>query len=591
MTSSTETTVSRSSVRLAGAKLKPATVEMLTSTEVELSSGATGWCRLEFRVIGGVEPSETFDIGKALEVSTDNTKIFSGEIVAVGTEVDQSGWFIVVEAFDLAHKLGSDVQVKTYVKKSDEDVLKEIAMDCGLSPDIKGVSTTKHEHRFQHCTNQEMLEQICRLNGVEWRVGSDKKLYVDKKQAGAKITIKQGETLHRLTARYSAADHANKVTVRGWDPAAKKSIKGDDAKTNTAFRSTVGIGLPKLAGKVKSGREVTSVRTTVDSIADAKEVATGIARRMMATAFTGYGEADGDPKIMPGCTLKLEEVGKNWSGEYYITTARHVFGSQQYRTEFQFGPVEPTSLVDLFGTTRQGNADSGGPTSGMTIGIVTNNNDPDKLGRVKVMYPYLSDELESDWARVVSIGAGKERGISFIPEVDDEVLIGFEHGSIRRPFVLGGLWNGKDAVPDKANLVKSGKVVERVIVSRDGHKIRMSDGDGDDKKFVAIELADGSTSAHFSQTKIEIKNDGKPIELKNGQGSILIDKQGNITIDGAKITLKAKQDILLDGTNITTKAKAALKGEGLSVELKGTASGKFEASGMLELKGAMVKVN
>ena len=86
------------------------------------------------------------------------------------------------------------------------------------------------------------------------------------------------------------------------------------------------------------------------------------------------------------------------------------------------------------------------------IGVVTDNKDPDKLGRVKVKYPLLNDEVESGWARIAWGAAGKERGTVAIPHVNDELAIGFEHGDVRRPIILGALFNGVDK--PGADLVK-----------------------------------------------------------------------------------------------------------------------------------------
>ena len=80
-----------------------------------------------------------------------------------------------------------------------------------------------------------------------------------------------------------------------------------------------------------------------------------------------------------------------------------------------------------------------GRITGVVIGIVTNNNDPDRLGRVKVRFPWLSGSTESHWARVATPMAGNGRGLYFLPEVDDEVLVLFERGDVRFPFVIGAL--------------------------------------------------------------------------------------------------------------------------------------------------------
>ncbi|NTW02923.1 MAG: phage tail protein, partial [Oscillochloris sp.] len=122
---------------------------------------------------------------------------------------------------------------------------------------------------------------------------------------------------------------------------------------------------------------------------------------------------------------------------------------------------------------------------GVTVGVVTNNQDPDSLGRVKVKLPWLSDQDESFWARVVAPMAGKDRGLYLLPEIDDEVLVAFEHGMIEYPYVLGALWNGKDNPPETNS---NGKNNMRTLKSRSGMIIRLDDTDGSEK----IEISDAS---------------------------------------------------------------------------------------------------
>lgn len=594
-------------IKLNGNALAGGSLNLLRSIEAESTVGATGWCRLEFALVpASGDQTETlpqFHVTDTIEASfvtatdsgTVENQVFKGDIVAIGTEVDLDGQQLVIDAFDAAYKLGPDVKIRTFVNKTDQNILNDIARECGLSLQVgsEALATAAKDHCFQFGTNQEFVEQICRRNGATWKV-TEGKLDITQGSAGASVTtLTWGENLTRLSARYSSADHANEVTVRGWDPATKESIVGNDTATKTKFPSTVTATGDHT--KVPT-RTVTSVRTPVVSQAEAKIVATGIARRMVATAFSGQGEAFGNPDIVAGCKIEVDGLyDTQWAGDYWVTTARHTWSSyRQYTTEFHFGPVEPSSLVDVFGTDRSGNTSAnGGFGNGVTIGLVTNNKDPENLGRVKVKYPYLSDDLESDWVRLASHGAGKERGIMFIPEVNDEVVVAFEHGEISRPFVLGSLWNGKDPIPD-TTLIANGEVKERVIYSRLGHKIRLSDGTDPDTKFVSIELEDGTTKVHIGESKIEvIANDGKPIELKNDKGSILIDASGNITIKGEKIDLKsASGDITLDGMNVNLKSKAAVSVKaGSTAEVKASAKMDVDGGGMLNLKGGMVKVN
>jgi uncharacterized protein involved in type VI secretion and phage assembly len=81
---------------------------------------------------------------------------------------------------------------------------------------------------------------------------------------------------------------------------------------------------------------------------------------------------------------------------------------------------------------------------GVVVGIVTNNQDPEKLGRIKVRFPWLSDVNESAWARLSTPLAGKGRGFYYLPEIEDEVLVAFEFGDINRPIIIGSLWNGEN---------------------------------------------------------------------------------------------------------------------------------------------------
>jgi uncharacterized protein involved in type VI secretion and phage assembly len=105
------------------------------------------------------------------------------------------------------------------------------------------------------------------------------------------------------------------------------------------------------------------------------------------------------------------------------------------------------------------------------VGVVTDNKDPEKLGRVKVKMPILSEQDTTFWVPIVMMGAGKNRGWFFIPEVDDEVLVLFEHGDVNRPLVVGALWGGKDKPPEK----NPGANPKRVIKSRAGSKITLDD--------------------------------------------------------------------------------------------------------------------
>jgi uncharacterized protein involved in type VI secretion and phage assembly len=202
-------------------------------------------------------------------------------------------------------------------------------------------------------------------------------------------------------------------------------------------------------------------------------------------------------------------------------------------------------------------ASRAGRIYGVVIGLVTNNRDPEELGRVKLKFPWLSDVDESEWARVAAPMAGKQRGFFFLPEVDDEVLVAFEHGDPRFPYVLGAMWNGQDT-PPLTN--KDGKNDVRMIKSRSGHTVRLNDENGKE----TIEIVD-----------------------KSQNNSIVIDTSKNT------ITVMTNKDIALSAPKGTIRLDAQsveISSSGFT-KLKAGGSMNVEASETMTIKGSTVNIN
>lgn len=199
--------------------------------------------------------------------------------------------------------------------------------------------------------------------------------------------------------------------------------------------------------------------------------------------------------------------------------------------------------------------------NGVAIGIVTNNNDPDGMGRVKVKFPWLSDANESSWARVSTLMAGNDRGSFFLPEVDDEVLVAFDHGDIHFPFVIGALWNGVDKPPADNS---DGKNNIRKIKSRMGHEITFSDEDSKGK----LEIL--TKAGH--KIVLDDSGGGEKIEIndKTGGNSILIDSAQN-------------------SIAISSQTKLSIKSQTIEMEAGGTMT--IKSSGTLTIQGSLVKIN
>jgi uncharacterized protein involved in type VI secretion and phage assembly len=193
---------------------------------------------------------------------------------------------------------------------------------------------------------------------------------------------------------------------------------------------------------------------------------------------------------------------------------------------------------------------------GVVVGIVTNNQDPDGLGRVKVMFPWLSGEDESHWARIAVLMAGKDRGTYFLPEVNDEVLVAFEHGDVRFPYVLGALWNGVDKPPASNS---DGKNNLRLIKSRSGHVIKLNDEGGKE----TIEIVDKS-----AKNSIVIDTAKNSISITSEKDITFSAPKGAIKLDAGKIVIKSSADSTIEaGASMDVKSGSTMTIKGSTVNI------------------------
>ena len=202
-----------------------------------------------------------------------------------------------------------------------------------------------------------------------------------------------------------------------------------------------------------------------------------------------------------------------------------------------------------------------GLVEGVAIGLVTNNQDPEKLGRVKVKYPWQEGPRESYWARLAVMAAGKDRGTVWLPEVGDEVLLSFEKGSIEHPFVLGALFNGKDVPPEKND---DGNNDTKLIKTRSGHQVKFFDKAGEEK--------------------IEIKT-------KGGHVLLMDDKSGSAKVEIKDSSGQNKITIDTTGNSLTIESGLSLKIKSQSIDIEAGASMNIKASGTLSIQGALVRIN
>lgn len=188
------------------------------------------------------------------------------------------------------------------------------------------------------------------------------------------------------------------------------------------------------------------------------------------------------------------------------------------------------------------------PAAGVATAVVTENRDPQGLCRVQLRYPWHERPQEGYWARLAVPMAGAARGMVLIPEVGEEVLVGFERGDLRYPYVLGALWNGKERPPVTND---DGRNDKRVLVSRKKHSLSFDDGDPG-----VVELAhENGALLRLSDDDIVLRDkQGNRVKIDNSTGAVSIESSGALEIRAAAITIEASGALTLKaGATLTVR--------------------------------------
>jgi phage protein D len=523
------------------------------------------------------------DIGKKITISMvsdgerGGVKLISGaEVTALEAEFEPTGTLTVVRGLDRSHRLFRGRRTESYQNVTYSDVAKKLAQRAGLALGKVDSTTEVFAHLSQaNVSDWELLQDMAGKIGYEVAV-LDGKLDFRKPadasrgpQSGTLLSsdplqLTLGSNLLRFRSSVSSAEQVKEVKVRAWDVKGKKALIGSaPGKTRSI---TLSVEPAKLAERFGNPVHV-NVDTPYASQSEVDTAAGALAEKIAGSFAVFDGVARGNPKLKAGTAVSLGLAGEPFDGRYMLTTTRHVYDAVEgYTTWFTVSGRQERSLLGL--ASGNGSA-SRRPIEGVVPAIVTNSKDPDGLCRVKLKFPWMSDTYETDWVRTLQPWAGNGYGSVIVPEVNDEVLVAFEHGDIRRPYILGGLYNGIDKPPATGGALidGAGKVNSRTLVSRTGHRLLLSDENG--KEFVNLQTGDGKFVLTLDKTKTVIE----------------------ITSNG-KVVIKGTQDVeITSNTNMKLKAGVNLDIEaGAQLKVKG-AQVSVEATGPASVKGTPIQLN
>jgi phage protein D len=555
--------------------------------------------------------------------------LIAGEVTSIEGIFERLNFITVVRGYDKAHRLQRTRRTQTFLDMKDSDIAAQLAEGAGLTVGQIDTSATTHAHLGQ-CdqTDWDFLSQRAREIGFETGL-RDGKFYFRKASTIAgggeplAMTFRDPDGLRSFRPRLTAGNLPPEVEVRVWDPAqatvvasvaptatGSAGLTQDPAAIAATFTSAGGGAAADAGGAGEAGEGgedlgpppasdayVVSDRlaaTGAAAAAAAEEIAAALAEHIGSTFAEAEGEAAGNPAIQAGVAISVDGVPAEFAGSWLVTSARHVFdvGEGGYYTSFEVTGRQERSLLGL------ASAAAARPAlprvAGLACGVVSSIYDPDgdnnnlgSRGRVKVALPWLSPTYVSDWAPVLQFGAGKRSGAVFLPEVGDEVLVGFELGDPRRPYVLGGIVNQSTGYDLGGPAVQAtgmaAAVVRRGFVSGAGNRLVFhdelppADAEGPPSASdIVLGTKDSSLCLAIDQTAGTVTLTCKPAppdsQAPSGQLTIQCGDAGIVNI-----TTGPGGSVTIDG--------------GDTLSLKAQASISIESSGQVAIKGAQIMLN
>ncbi len=537
--------------------------------------------------------SQPFKIGTdlvvkagALEDQAPMTTVFEGQVVAIDADFGHGGISLGVRAYDAGHKLMRNRKARVFKQQTVSDAVQLVIRENGLSADVTSTDVTMDWLQQDNETDWDFIWRLARGIGYWLLIDGKTARFLPAADVVKEETVELAwpDTIASFHPRVSGAQQVKTVTASAWDPKAKRAYSSSAGASEEL--SKIGLTRSKVSNDLGGG----AIHISNSSAVDQGEVE-ALAKATLDRIATAYVEAEahipGNPKVKAGVTLKITGVGEQFSGEYLVGTVRHsLSGGGSFDTFVSTGTSTPSSLAAMTGAGNNGGNGKFGDR--LAIGLVTNNKDDEKQGRVKVKFPALDDQLESDWLRIATPNAGPQRGVLMLPQVNDEVLVAFENGDTRRGYVLGSLWNGKDkpgdshltgaAESDGSFTVLSDKQI--IATSQDEMKLTSTKKmTVDVKDEQLVKVAKDRTEQIQGNRKTEVSGN---LEQK-AQGNVKSESTGSTTIKATgTVTLESSASLTIKAPSVTVEGQASLTLKAPQVTINGSA--------MVNISGGLINL-
>jgi phage protein D/phage baseplate assembly protein gpV len=518
-------------------------------------------------------------LGKEVEIKMGGladqatASVFKGEVVAMEPDFAKTGCTIAVRCYDVSHRLQRNTKVRTFQQVSADNMVNKVCQEAGLSGSCESTNFVYKFFQQSGETDRDFIRRFERAYDFEFVIENGQyKFRKAGKANGSAVELRYGENLLSFRPRISAVQQVKDAEVRGWDPMAKREIVSSSSSPATS--SSPAITRAQVAGTFPAAKLLVADRT-VESSSESDKMAAATLGRRAESFIEAEGTCMGNPAIRAGKQVKIASVGSKFSGTYYVSSTQHVYrGAKGYQTIFEIAGRSSRGLLDLVHPPPKRDW-----SASLVVGLVTNVNDPDNLGRVRVKFPTLPDQsgpAEGNWARIASVASGNARGLLMLPHVDDEVVVAFENGDTRRPIILGSMFNGKDKPGDELLQEKKGSFAmvsteKGFMHTKDDFTIKS------DKKMILT-----------VQTDVEEKVGGKQTSETSGDVK---------TKTSASYTLEAGSSIKIKAPNVEIEASGSLKLKGATVDIEGSgptsvkgATLDLQGQSMTNVKGAIINL-
>lgn len=517
-----------------------------------------------------------FDVGTIDQQKT----IFIGNVVTLNIEISESKRsLMVVECRDTLYPATLGRRNKVFEKQKDSEILSAVLGSYGGVE----VDATSYQHPAlvqYYATDWDFALSRADANGllVTCQQG---KISVKKPEVGASpvLTVTYGADLIDFQGGISATEQFAVVEAVSWNVAKQIVVKTTASKPALNKQGNTSVSDLESGDMLLLQTDAPTEETALKAWADSVALKAGLARFRGAFSFSGNAGA------VPGCIIELQGLGSRFNGNVFVGAVEHIIRNQVWTTRVEMG-IEPNGITEEPDVTAP---PAGGwlpGIEGLHIGKVKQlNDDPAKEERILVELPVLNEASNSVWARWCTLYAGKERGYFFVPEVGDEVVVGFFNHDPAHPVILGNLYSSH--FPSPYGLTAENN--KKTLVTREKLKIEFDE----EKKVITLETP--------GKNKIELDDDGKLIKLTDqNKNEIIMDDKGITLNSCGKITLNAKSDVVAEATGkVAVTAKADVNLEGMNVnataktgfKAKGNATAEVSASGQTTIKGGMVMIN